>query len=70
MCKQQRVEEETHVGQTTKVGFDATRRLIPREIAYEDEGYRGDILAQLVEAPLLLTLTSKPSAVIVTTHCI
>ena len=70
MCKQQRVEEETHVGQTTKVGFGATRRLIPREIAYEDEGYSGDILARLVEAPLLLTYTFKPSAVIVTTHCI
>ena len=57
------------MGQTTKVGFDATRRVIPREIAYEDEGYSGDILARLVEAPLLLTFTFKPSAVMVTTHC-
>jgi hypothetical protein len=63
MCKQQRVEGETHVGQTTKVGFDARRRLIPGGIVYEDEGYSGDTLARLVEALLLLTFTSKPSAV-------
>ena len=70
MCKQQRVEEENYVGQTTKVGFDAMKRSITREIAYEDEGYDADILARLVEAPLFLTFTSKSSTAQVTMHCI
>jgi len=63
MCKQQRVERETRVGQITKVGFDARRRLIPGEIVYEDGGYGEDIFARWVEALLLLTFTSKPSTV-------
>ena len=47
--------------QITKVGFDAMKRSVTREIAYEDEGCDADILARLVEAPLLLTFTSKSS---------
>ena len=58
MCKQQRVEGETHQGQTTKVGFNGMRRVIPREITEADDEYGEDILAQLVEALLLLTFAS------------
>ena len=70
MCKQQRVEGETHQGQTTKVGFNGMRRVIPREIVDVDDQYSGDILVRLVEALLLLTFTSLPNTDVVATHCI
>jgi len=70
MCKRQVVQGGIHVGQTTKVGFDTTRRLISREIAYEDERHDGDIHVRLGESSLLLTFTSKSSKVPVITHYI
>ncbi|ERG97639.1 MAG: hypothetical protein J07HQX50_01667 [Haloquadratum sp. J07HQX50] len=69
MCKQQRVERETYVGQITKIGFDATRRLIPREIVDKNEKRDEDVHVRLVEASLLLTFTSKLNTVLIITHC-